>query len=116
VFLLTHHPDCDLAAVPIRLDRETLTPELNTDTFEQRARAVSAGGAIAVGHANIFIENGRFTARLSSVIARRMGKRVVRAGEVAVGEQRARRSQRRRRERSEPSTRGGCSASGSGES
>jgi thioredoxin reductase (NADPH) len=87
VFLLTgYHPDCDLyRRAGIRLHRTTLAPELNPDTFETNVRGLFlAGGAICgKDTSNIFIENGRFHGEtIISVIAQRMGKRVVRPGEA----------------------------------
>jgi thioredoxin reductase (NADPH) len=80
VFLLTgYHPDCDLyRRAGIRLHRETMTPELNPDTFETNVPGVFlAGGAICgKDTSNIFIENGRFHGEtIIRTIAERLGKR-----------------------------------------
>ena len=87
VFLLTgYHPDCDLyRRSGIRLDRDTMTPEVSQETFETNVPGLFLAGGAICGRdtSNIFIENGRFHGEtIISVIARRMGKRVVRAGEV----------------------------------
>jgi len=87
VFLLTgYHPDCDLyRRAGIRLHRTTLAPELNPDTFETNVRGLFLAGGAICGRdtSNIFIENGRFHGEtIISVIAQRMGKRVVRPGEA----------------------------------
>jgi thioredoxin reductase (NADPH) len=79
VFLLTgYHPDCDLyRRAGIRLDRETMSPEFNPDTFETNVPGVFlAGGAICgKDTSNIFIENGRFHGEaIIKTIAARMGK------------------------------------------
>jgi thioredoxin reductase (NADPH) len=79
VFVLTgYHPDCDLyRRAGIRLHRETLTPELNPETFETNVPGIFlAGGAICgKDTSNIFIENGRFHGeKIISVIAERRGK------------------------------------------
>jgi thioredoxin reductase (NADPH) len=64
VFLLTgYHPDVDLMRTAgIRVDDETLAPDLNMETFETNVpNLFIAGGAIAGKKTgNIFIENGRF--------------------------------------------------------
>ena len=64
VFLLTgYHPDVDLMRkAGIRVDDETLAPELSMETFETNVpNLFIAGGAIAGKRTgNIFIENGRF--------------------------------------------------------
>jgi thioredoxin reductase (NADPH) len=64
VFLLTgYHPDADLMRkAGIRVDDETLAPDLNMETFETNVpNLFIAGGAIAGKKTgNIFIENGRF--------------------------------------------------------
>ena len=64
VFLLTgYHPDVDLMRrAGIRVDDETLAPEMNSETFESSVpNLFIAGGAIAGKKTgNIFIENGRF--------------------------------------------------------
>jgi thioredoxin reductase (NADPH) len=88
VFLLTgYRPDCDLyRRSGIRLDRETMTPELNPETFETNVPGLFLAGGAVCGRdtSNIFIENGRFHGEtIISVIARRMGRRVVREGEMS---------------------------------
>ena len=79
MFLLTgYHPDCDLyRRAGIRLHRETMTPELNSETFETNVPGVFlAGGAICgKDTSNIFIENGRFHGEtIIKTIAERLGK------------------------------------------
>jgi thioredoxin reductase (NADPH) len=79
VFLLTgYHPDCDLyRRAGIRLQRETMSPEFNPDTFETNVPGIFlAGGAICgKDTSNIFIENGRFHGEaIIKTIAARMGK------------------------------------------
>ena len=79
VFLLTgYHPDCDLyRRAGIRLHRDTMAPEFNTDSFETNVPGLFlAGGAICgKDTSNIFIENGRFHGEtIVKVIAQRMGK------------------------------------------
>jgi thioredoxin reductase (NADPH) len=76
VFLLTgYHPDVNLMrAAGIRCDEESLTPELNLETFETNVpNLFIAGGAIAGKKTgNIFIENGRFHGeKIVSVLAER---------------------------------------------
>ena len=87
VFLLTgYHPDCDLyRRAGIRLHRDSMSPELNPDTFETNVPGLFlAGGAICgKDTSNIFIENGRFHGEtIIGVIAHRLGKRVARPGEA----------------------------------
>lgn len=87
VFLLTgYHPDCDLyRRAGIKLHAETLTPDLNPDTFETNVPGLFlAGGAICgKDTSNIFIENGRFHGEtIVGVIAHRLGKRMARPGET----------------------------------
>jgi thioredoxin reductase (NADPH) len=87
VFLLTgYHPDCDLyRRAGIRLQRDTLSPEFNPETFETNVPGLFlAGGAICgKDTSDIFIENGRFHGEtIVSVIAHRLGKRIARPGEV----------------------------------
>ena len=64
VFLLTgYHPDCDLyRRAGIRLQRETMTPEFNPQTFETNVPGIFLAGGAICGRdtSNIFIENGRF--------------------------------------------------------
>jgi thioredoxin reductase (NADPH) len=79
VFLLTgYHPDGDLyRRAGIRLQKDSLTPELNPSTFETNVRGIFlAGGAICgKDTSNIFIENGRFHGEtIVNVIAERLGK------------------------------------------
>jgi thioredoxin reductase (NADPH) len=79
VFVLTgYHPDCDLyRRAGIRLHRETMSPEFNSETFETNVPGIFlAGGAICgKDTSNIFIENGRFHGEaIIKVIAARMGK------------------------------------------
>jgi thioredoxin reductase (NADPH) len=94
VFLLTgYRPDSDLyRRAGIRLKKDSLTPELNMETFETNVRGIFlAGGAICgKDTSSIFIENGRFHGeKIVEVIAQRMGKRVPDAKEVESKEQRA---------------------------
>ena len=77
VFLLTgYHPDADLMRkAGIRVDDETLAPDLNMETFETNVpNLFIAGGAIAGRKTgNIFIENGRFHgSRIIEVLADRL--------------------------------------------
>ena len=77
VFLLTgYHPDVDLMRnAGIRVDEETLAPELNMETFETNVPNIFiAGGAIAGKKTgNIFIENGRFHgSKIIEVLADRL--------------------------------------------
>jgi thioredoxin reductase (NADPH) len=79
VFLLTgYHPDCDLyRRAGIRLQRETMSPEFNTETFETNVPGVFLAGGAICGRdtSNIFIENGRFHGEtIIKTIAARMGK------------------------------------------
>lgn len=79
VFLLTgYHPDCDLyRRAGIRLHRETMAPEFNTETFETNVPGLFlAGGAICgKDTSNIFIENGRFHGEaIVKTIAARLGR------------------------------------------
>ncbi len=64
VFLLTgYHPDCDLyRRAGIRLKKDTLSPELNAETFETNVPGLFLAGGAICGRdtSNIFIENGRF--------------------------------------------------------
>jgi thioredoxin reductase (NADPH) len=81
VFLLTgYHPDCDLyRRAGIRLESDTMKPQLHPDTFETNVRGLFlAGGAICgKDTSNIFIENGRFHGEsIINVVAERLGKRV----------------------------------------
>jgi thioredoxin reductase (NADPH) len=82
VFLLTgYHPDCDLyRRAGIRLQRDTMSPEFNPETFETNVPGIFlAGGAICgKDTSNIFIENGRFHGEtIIGVIAHRLGKAAV---------------------------------------
>ena len=77
VFLLTgYHPDVDLMRrAGITCDEESLTPELNPDTFETNVpNLFIAGGAIAGRNTgSIFIENGRFHGeRIIAALAERL--------------------------------------------
>jgi thioredoxin reductase (NADPH) len=79
VFLLTgYHPDCDLyRRAGIRLDRETMSPEFNQETFETNVPGIFLAGGAICGRdtSNIFIENGRFHGeKIVSVIAERRRK------------------------------------------
>ena len=79
VFLLTgYHPDCDLyRRAGIRLNRETMAPEFNPDTFETNVPGIFLAGGAICGRdtSNIFIENGRFHGEaIISVLAGRLGK------------------------------------------
>ena len=79
VFLLTgYHPDVDLMrAAGIRVDDETLAPDLNMETFETNVpNLFIAGGAIAGKKTgNIFIENGRFHGqKIIELLAERLGR------------------------------------------
>jgi thioredoxin reductase (NADPH) len=76
VLLLTgYHPDVDLMTrAGITCDPETLSPTLDSETFETNVpNLFVAGGAIAGRHTgNIFIENGRFHGeRIVKVLAER---------------------------------------------
>jgi thioredoxin reductase (NADPH) len=76
VFLLTgYHPDVELMRrAGITCDPETLTPALNSETFESNVpNLFIAGGAVAGKNTgNIFIENGRFHGeRIVKVLADR---------------------------------------------
>ena len=80
VFLLTgYHPDCDLyRRAGIRLESDTMKPELHPETFETNVPGLFlAGGAICgKDTSNIFIENGRFHGEtIVNVLAERLGKR-----------------------------------------
>ena len=80
VFLLTgYHPDCDLyRRAGIRVNRETMSPEFNPDTFETNVPGVFLAGGAICGRdtSNIFIENGRFHGEtIVKVLAERFGKR-----------------------------------------
>jgi len=80
VFLLTgYHPDCELyRRAGIRLHRDTMTPELNKDTFETNVPGLFLAGGAICGRdtSNIFIENGRFHGEtIVGVLAERLGKR-----------------------------------------
>jgi bacillithiol disulfide reductase len=87
VFLLTgYHPDCDLyRRAGIRLHRDSMSPELNPDTFETNVPGLFLAGGAVCGKdtSNIFIENGRFHGEtIIGVIAHRLGKRAARPGEA----------------------------------
>jgi len=82
VFLLTgYHPDCELyRRAGIRLHRDTMTPELDKDTFETNVPGLFLAGGAICGRdtSNIFIENGRFHGEtIIGVLAERLGKRAV---------------------------------------
>jgi len=77
VFLLTgYHPDATLMrAAGIKVNDETLAPDLNPETFETNVpNLFIAGGAIAGRHTgSIFIENGRFHGeRIIRVLSERL--------------------------------------------
>ena len=79
VFLLTgYHPDVDLyRRAGIRLNRETMAPEFDQETFETNVPGIFLAGGAICGRdtSNVFIENGRFHGeRIISVIAERRGK------------------------------------------
>jgi thioredoxin reductase (NADPH) len=99
VFLLTgYHPDGDLyRRAGIRMKKETMTPELNADTFETNVPGLFLAGGAICGRdtSNIFIENGRFHGeKIVTLIAQRLGKRIPPGAKVPVRaeskEQRAR--------------------------
>ena len=80
VFLLTgYHPDCDLyRRAGMRLDKETLSPEFDPETFETNVPGIFVAGGAICGRdtSNIFIENGRFHGEaIIKVLAERVGKR-----------------------------------------
>jgi thioredoxin reductase (NADPH) len=80
VFLLTgYHPDCDLyRRAGIRLQGDTMRPELHPDTFETNVPGLFLAGGAICGRdtSNIFIENGRFHGEaIIKVLAQRLGKR-----------------------------------------
>jgi thioredoxin reductase (NADPH) len=64
VFLLTgYHPDTRLLeSLGVKVDRETLVPEHDTETLETNVKGIYVAGATASGRftSRIFIENGRF--------------------------------------------------------
>ena len=67
-----------LSAFACSHDRETMTPELNRDTFETNVPGVFLAGGAICGRdtSNIFIENGRFHGEtIIKTIAERLGKR-----------------------------------------
>jgi thioredoxin reductase (NADPH) len=79
VFLLTgYHPDVDLMRTAgVRIDDETLAPDMSTETFESNVpNLFIAGGAIAGKRTgNIFIENGRFHGqKIIATLAERVGR------------------------------------------
>ena len=79
VFLLTgYHPDCDLyRRAGVRLNRETMAPEFNMETFETNVPGIFLAGGAICGRdtSNIFIENGRFHGEaIIKVLAARLGK------------------------------------------
>jgi thioredoxin reductase (NADPH) len=64
VFLLTgYHPDAELfRRAGIRIDEETLKPELDPETLESNVPGLYLAGSVVSGRetSRIFIENGRF--------------------------------------------------------
>ena len=77
VFLLTgYKPDVDLMRrAGIRIDEETLRPDLNPETFESNVPNMFVAGGASAGRntGNIFIENGRFHGeRVIGVLAERL--------------------------------------------
>ncbi len=81
VFLLTgYHPDGDLyRRAGIRMNKDTMTPELNPSTFETNVAGLFLAGGAICGRdtSNIFIENGRFHGeKIVEVIAQRLGKKL----------------------------------------
>jgi thioredoxin reductase (NADPH) len=77
VFLLTgYKPDVDLMRrAGIRVDAETLAPELDSETFETNVPNLFIAGGASAGRntGNIFIENGRFHGeRIIRVLAARL--------------------------------------------
>ena len=78
MFLLTgYHPDVDLyRRAGIRLNRETMAPEFDQETFETNVPGIFLAGGAICGRdtSNVFIENGRFQGeRIISVSAERRG-------------------------------------------
>jgi thioredoxin reductase (NADPH) len=77
VFLMTgYHPDADLfRRAGVRVDPETLVPELDAATFETNVRGLFMAGSVVSGRmtGRIFIENGRFhgEAIVRALVARR---------------------------------------------
>jgi thioredoxin reductase (NADPH) len=77
VFLLTgYHPDADLfRRAGVRVDAETLKPELDPTTFETNVPGLFMAGSVVSGRetGRIFIENGRFhgEAIVRALLARR---------------------------------------------
>lgn len=76
VFLMTgYHPDYTfLKEQGIRLDSETLRPEVNPDSLETNRAGIYVAGVVVGGKntSDIFIENGRFHGR--QIIAAMAGK------------------------------------------
>ena len=77
VFLLTgYKPDVDLMRhAGIRVDEETLAPELDSETFETNVPNLFIAGGASAGRntGDIFIENGRFHGeRIIRVLAARL--------------------------------------------
>ena len=77
VFLLTgYKPDVDLMRrAGIRVDEETLAPELDSEIFETNVPNLFIAGGASAGRntGNIFIENGRFHGeRIIGVLAARL--------------------------------------------
>jgi bacillithiol disulfide reductase len=78
VFLLTgYHPDADFfRRAGVRVDPQTLKPELDPTTFETNVPGLFMAGSVVSGRetGRIFIENGRFhgEAIVRSIVARRV--------------------------------------------
>ena len=78
VFLLTgYHPDADFfRRAGVRVDPETLKPELDPATFETNVPGLYMAGSVVSGRetGRIFIENGRFhgEAIVRALVARRV--------------------------------------------
>jgi thioredoxin reductase (NADPH) len=76
VFALTgYHPDFEfLRKQGVRLDRDSLRPEINPETLESNVPGIYLAGVIVGGKrtSDIFIENGRFHGR--QIIAGITGK------------------------------------------
>jgi thioredoxin reductase (NADPH) len=75
VFLLTgYHPDVDLLrGAGVRVDPDTLKPQIDPETLETNVPGLYVAGAVASGRetSRIFIENGRFhgEAIVASIVA-----------------------------------------------
>ena len=75
-------PDCDLyRRAGIRLQKETMSPEFNPETFETNVPGIFLAGGAICGRdtSNIFIENGRFhgEAIIKTLAARRASRGAV---------------------------------------